>query len=136
MKNKVAIFLGIFLTGLLVGWIGARYCPGGFRGGPRMEPKPYPKILEKLHKKLEFTPEQKTQVEAILKENHQKVLGLHNAARPQFDEIRRDTDKRIGELLTPEQREKFEKLKQRWEARRNKRRPHGWDKHGEPPVQK
>lgn len=63
--------------------------------------------LERLEKRLDLTAEQKPKVEAILREQRQKMRTVHEQTR-----------ERLKQVLTPEQAEKFERLreekKERW----------------------
>jgi Spy/CpxP family protein refolding chaperone len=66
--------------------------------------------VERLTKNLELTPEQKTKVEAIFKEQEEKLKIVHE-----------ETHKRLQEVLTKEQITKLDDLKkQRHEKWKNK----------------
>ena len=56
--------------------------------------------VERLTKNLDLTPEQKTKVEAIFKEQDEKFKIIHE-----------ETQKRLQEVLTKEQLTKFDELK-------------------------
>lgn len=67
--------------------------------------------VERLTKELNLTDEQKTKVEALFKEQHEKFKAIHD-----------ETDAKLGTILTPEQKTKLEEIrKQRMEKWRNKR---------------
>lgn len=60
------------------------------------------RMLERLDHRLHLTSEQRDRVEAIIE-----------GTRPRLREIRESTREEIRALLTPEQREKFEAMKEK-----------------------
>ena len=70
----------------------------------------YQQMLERFGRELKLTPEQKTQVGAILEAKRQKIEALRAEMRPRFQEIRRTTQLDIRRQLTPEQQPKFERM--------------------------
>jgi len=56
--------------------------------------------VERLTKELNLTPEQKTKVEAIFKEQHEKFKAIHE-----------ETQKRLQEVLSKEQMTKMDDMK-------------------------
>jgi protein CpxP len=71
--------------------------PGGSGPGPEDHQK---HRLERLTQELKLTNEQKSKVEAIFKEEHEKFKALHE-----------ETHGKLGTVLTPEQMTKLEDLK-------------------------
>jgi Spy/CpxP family protein refolding chaperone len=74
-------------------------------------------LAHRLDRQLDLTPEQETQVRAILERRKQKVGvewdGLHARLHREMDEAHRE----IAEILTPEQRAKFDRMQWRWKKR-------------------
>jgi Spy/CpxP family protein refolding chaperone len=68
-------------------------------------------MLNRLDRKLDLTPTQRTAVAAILHRHHQRinqlVTGVHPAIRQEIETANAE----IQRVLTPEQRKKFEQLK-------------------------
>jgi hypothetical protein len=66
--------------------------------------------VERLTKELDLTPEQKTKVEAIFKEQHEKFKIIHE-----------ETQKRLQEVLTKEQMTKMDEMKmqrrEKWKSK-------------------
>ena len=71
---------------------------------------------------LELNDEQKTQVHQILGDTREQLQALRKESEPRFDEIRRQADKRLQKVMTPEQWQKFQQM--RTEMRGHGRR--GW----------
>lgn len=59
---------------------------------------------------LQLTPEQKPQVEQILREARVQLRELRRDAQPKFSAVRSQTDERLKAVLTPQQWEQFQQL--------------------------
>jgi periplasmic protein CpxP/Spy len=72
--------------------------------------------LAKMAEELKLTAEQKTKVEAVLKEQGEKMRGMKDATpeerRAKGKALREETTKKMKEILTPEQYEKWLKLRE------------------------
>ena len=68
------------------------------------------RMRDRLVKELSLTPAQKAQVDAILKNTHEKMDGVYAQANQQLDDIRKTTRAQIRQLLVPEQQGKFDQL--------------------------
>lgn len=74
-------------------------------------------LLNKFSSKLDLTPEQRTQVAAILEEKRQKIDGLRSQFQPQFESVRNSTRDEIRKILNPDQQKKFDVLDAKMRAR-------------------
>ena len=102
--NKTLLTLAIVLTFPLT----VSAFPGG--QGPNSESHQKHRI-ERLTQDLNLTAEQKTKVEAIFNEQHDKFKALHE-----------ETQTKLGTVLSPEQMTRMDNLKkQRWEHRKHKK---------------
>lgn len=104
--------VGILLTSAFFA-LGVRRLRRGMRAGA-----PFAHMLKVLDRKLELTPEQSGRVEAILQDKRRKLEAMREEAKPRFDALREEGRAEIRALLTPEQREKFDALEERWKKRR------------------
>ena len=66
------------------------------------------KHLDRMTKKLELTEQQRGQVEQIMTDYRGRMDGL----RSQMEALRKEKHEKISAVLTPEQKEKFDKMKQ------------------------
>lgn len=66
--------------------------------------------LYRMERDLDLTPEQKEQVRQALLGARAEVLGKTREFIPAFRDIFERTQSRIREILTPEQREKFDRI--------------------------
>jgi len=88
-------------------------------------------VLKRLTKELDLRPEQRQQVEAILRETGQEFGRLKADMDPRIREIRGRSREKIRAILTPEQQVKLEALEKEWERRAERwRRDGGRSKEG------
>jgi|SRR6266446_5068157 Spy/CpxP family protein refolding chaperone len=86
----------------------------GKRGFPSLQER-----LDRMTEKLKLTDEQKPKVEAVLKETDKKRQALApEDRRTKGRELMEEQDKKLKEVLTAEQYEKWEKMRD--EMRRNR----------------
>ena len=92
---------------------------GGFgdKGGPRGE-----MMGEQLKDKLKLTDEQKTQFEAIMKEQRTKMDELHQQMQAQMKTMRTETDTKIAAILNTEQAATFKQMQDDRQKRQDERR--------------
>jgi Spy/CpxP family protein refolding chaperone len=101
--------------------------PGGPGGpGQRMTPK---ERLDKMTEDLKLTDEQKPKVEAILKDQSEKMKALRDDTSltredrgPKMKEIMDDSSKKIKAILTPEQQTKYDAMQKEMQDRMKKAR--------------
>ena len=59
---------------------------------------------------LNLSPDQQNQIQAILNDTRSRYAELHEKLDPEYEQVRQLGRDRIRQLLTPEQRPKFEDL--------------------------
>ena len=101
------IFVLGFTAGILALNVYRRARPLG--GGNRMD---------ELAERLKLTAEQKTKVQEIFSDTREQVRGVRHDMEPRMNEIRSQADGRLQTVLTPEQWQQFQKLRD--ERRRNR----------------
>ena len=123
VKGALLLLLA-FLLGTAAGALGF----GLFRAGmgwrhPSRDPARFqPLVLKRLTQELDLRPEQRQQVEAILRETGQEFSRLQKDIAPRIRGIRVHSREKIRAVLTPEQQTKFEALEKEWERRAERRR--------------
>ena len=80
-------------------------------------------MLDRFSSGLRLTPEQRTQVGALLETKRQKMDTLRAEMRPRFEEVRQSTQADIRRLLTPDQQTRFDEMEKDWQTRLKKRHP-------------
>lgn len=114
MKRTTALLAVavLFLVGVLVGVLGTHLFylheirqPGGLASlGTRW-------LARSLDRRLDLTAEQRKQVDAILADTAREASGLRRQMTPRMLEIFERSRRRISAVLTPDQREKFERFR-------------------------
>ena len=112
----VAVLLvGAVAGGALTTVVIARRLTALFEGSPK-------DTMAKLYgfeldRRLRLSPAQRTEVEAIVREDHAELARLMQTIEPRLGELRHRRHARIRALLTPEQQQKFDPLEARFEER-------------------
>jgi len=109
----IVVVILTFVSGAAAGVLLAHFhIVGRSRGGrpPRLAPA---MMVRHLDHALDLTPEQRAKVEEIVRRHHQRIESLTESVRPQVRQELDDANREIEALLTPEQRQKFEKMKMR-----------------------
>lgn len=115
-KSTLAVLLVGLLIGTGIGWWSRDYCR------QFQDKDPYARMLEKFSDEIDLSPDQIAAVGKILEAKREKITALRAEVHPRFKEIRESTRAEIRALLTDQQRPKFEKLQEEWDARFKKRR--------------
>lgn len=70
---------------------------------------------------LNLNTDQQTQIQAILNDMRSGYAGLHEKLDPEYERVRQQGRERIRQILTPDQRPKFEDLLRQIDEDRHKR---------------
>ena len=73
-----------------------------------------------LVQEVGLTPDQQTQVMAILNETQTEYKAIHAVSDPQIDVARQKSRDRIRQILTPEQKPKFEEFLRKMDEERKR----------------
>jgi len=84
------------------------------------EPERRAKRVEEMSKEVGLTPEQGAGVEAVIHQAHDEMKIIRDKSDAEVDVIRQKAREQIRQLLTPEQRPKYEAMIQRLDAERKK----------------
>ncbi len=123
---------GLFALGVFSGSLGAHLYY--VRSAERMPgPPPFlgPFFSHRLERGLDLSPAQRAEVLRILDDSHREAEALRGEVAPRLREVMERADERIRALLTPEQRQRFDEMRQRHRRRAERfyhgpggRRPH------------
>ena len=105
----------IFVLGFAAGIL-ALNVYRGVAGGPGSRDR-----FEQMAERLNLNADQKTKVQQILTDTREQVRALSRESEPKFDEIRRQADSRLQEVLTPEQWQQFQTMRHEMRPRRGGR---------------
>jgi hypothetical protein len=121
-EAAVLVFV-VFLLGVLFGGVGNHLWGQRVWGGRqemavRPGPPPRAQIINDFTRELQLTPDQQTQIGAIIDNTRVQVRALYQPLDAQHAEIRQQARARIRAVLTPEQLPKFDAFMQRIEQRK------------------
>ena len=107
----------IFVLGFTAGILALNVYRGWARGGPGNR-------MDELADRLQLTADQKTKVQEIFSDTREQLRAARQEMEPRMAEIRRQADGRLQTVLTPEQWEKFQRIRDERQRRgRGPRRP-------------
>jgi Spy/CpxP family protein refolding chaperone len=99
----------IFVLGVTAGILALNVYRGWARpGGNR---------LDELSERLHLTSDQKTKVQQIFSDTREQVRAVRQETEPRMEEIRRQADGRLQTVLTPEQWQQFQRLREERQRR-------------------
>jgi Spy/CpxP family protein refolding chaperone len=93
-----------------------------YRDRPLLPHKHFERMREHFSRDLDMTPEQKTQMDAILQTSRQKLDGVFSETETRVQEVRNSTRAQIRQLLLPAQQTIFDQLQAKWAAKNKKKR--------------
>ena len=109
--KPIVLLLLVFMAGISVGVVGTRYeIRRSIRQAVRQPELVRLRIERDLTRELALDPTQQAKLDEILVNTQQQVATARQERQPRFRAILAETQKRISEILTPEQRQKFEKI--------------------------
>ena len=95
----------IFVLGFTAGILALNVYRGVVRGGGPGN------RLDNLAERLNLTADQKTKVQEIFSDTREQLRAVRQETEPRMAEIRRQADGRLQTVLTPEQWQQFQKLR-------------------------
>jgi Spy/CpxP family protein refolding chaperone len=94
----------IFVLGFTAGILALNVYRGWTRGGPGNR-------MDELSERLQLTADQKTKVQEIFNDTREQLRAVRQETEPRMEEIRRQADGRLQTVLTPEQWQQFQRLR-------------------------
>ena len=67
--------------------------------------------MDELSERLQLTADQKTKVQEIFNDTREQLRAVRQETQPRMDEIRRQADGRLQTVLTPDQWQRFQRLR-------------------------
>jgi hypothetical protein len=121
-RKALALIVLVLVLGVALGAVGHSLFDRrvlGARTQTRTDP---PRGVTRLTTELNLSPDQQKQLSAILTDMQHRFDAVRQQMNPQFDQIRDQGHDQIRQILTPEQRPKFEDFLRR-AADERRRRP-------------
>jgi periplasmic protein CpxP/Spy len=101
----------IFVLGFAAGILAMNVYRGWARNGPPRN------RIDELSERLQLTADQKTKVQEIFGDTREQLRALRRESEPKMDEIRRQADGRFQTVLTPEQWQQFQTIREERQRR-------------------
>jgi Spy/CpxP family protein refolding chaperone len=121
-RKALALIVLVLVLGIALGAVGHSVFDRRVLGARTQTRPDPPRGVNRLTTELNLTPDQQKQLSAILTDMQHRMDGVRQQMDPQFNQIRDQGHDQIRQILTPDQRPKFEDfLKHLAEDRR--RRP-------------
>jgi Spy/CpxP family protein refolding chaperone len=125
--RKAALWVGaVFLLGAalggMLGYLSAHRTASA-ANPPLSEQERRARRVEQLTRDLSLTPAQSQQVDAILLQRHAEAKAIHDQTDAQIDQVRQKGRQQIREILTPEQKPKFEEFLKRLDEEKKRNPP-------------
>ena len=108
--------LVIFVLGFTAGILALNV----YRRWVRDEGEPRDRI-ERLSQRLQLNEDQKTKMQQVFSDTREQLSALRKESEPKVNEIRRQADERMKQILTPEQWQQFHKIRDEMRHRRGGR---------------
>lgn len=100
--------LSVFMLGFIAGALALNGYQVWFGGAaPPTKQQQYQKVFEQLS----LTDSQKVEIQKIVGDMRQEIQNVKKGNDPQFQEIRSRSNEKFKQIMTPEQWEKFQKLR-------------------------
>ncbi|MGD0308223.1 MAG: hypothetical protein ABSC02_02950 [Acidobacteriota bacterium] len=120
-KTSAALMLiAIFLLGGISGAVSGYLYQNHIGQNPTQRP-PVPTkrdVVEEIAQSLHMDAHQKENLKDIIKKSGDRYSALSVQFRPQYEQIRTETDQAIRAILRPDQRQHFEETLEKMDARR------------------
>jgi Spy/CpxP family protein refolding chaperone len=128
-RKAIALLVLVFVLGIALGAVGymladrtvlasRTHTGNGAGNGPG---NGQPRLVGRLNQELNLTADQQTQIKTVLSDMQHRYDTIREQMGPQFDQARSQGRDQIRQILTPEQRPKFEDFMRRVDEEREKR---------------
>src|SRR5215467_8548584 len=107
----VAIFVLGFIAGMLALGVYGRWA----------HRRPPENRFDQMATRLQLNDDQKTKVQQIFSDTRQQLQNMRKESEPRVNEVRQQADQRLQQVLTPDQWQKFQQMRNEARARRGSR---------------
>jgi len=120
-RRAYLYFILTFLLGIIVG--GAAVLFYAWNTGHWHRQFDRQRLVRRLTRQLNLNDVQVQQLNQIMDDTAKKMADLRKQMDPEFDAVRKESQDRVRQILTPEQLNKFNEMVRRFEERRGRRGP-------------
>ena len=110
-RKAVLLVFVLFVLGIALGSVGTYLVTTRVLAArPQATPARNSGHMAMFTRDLNLNPDQQNQIQAIMNDTRARYAGLHEKLDPEYEQVRQQGRERIRQVLTPEQRPKFEDL--------------------------
>ena len=121
-RKAVLLVLAVFVLGIALGGVGIYLVTARVQAARAQATAHTPaNTMAMFTRDLNLTPEQQTQIQAIISDTRAHYAELHDKFDPEYERVRHEGRERIRAVLTAEQRPKFEDLLRQMDEDRRRR---------------
>jgi Spy/CpxP family protein refolding chaperone len=121
-RKAVLLVFVLFVLGIALGSLGTYVVTTRVLAArPQTTLARNPGHMAMFTRDLNLNPDQQNQIQAILNDTRARYGGLHEKLDPEYEQVRHEGRERIRQVLTPEQRPKFEELLRQMDQDRRQR---------------
>lgn len=104
----------------LLGFVAGALALNAYRGWARRPAASREARFDQMSERLQLNAEQKTKVQQILGDTREQLRALRKGSEPRVNEIRQQTDQKLQQVLTPDQWQRFQQMRDEMRARRGR----------------
>jgi hypothetical protein len=135
-RKAITLVLLVFVLGVAIGAVGISLVNRrvyGALGRPQAADQPRPgdqrpkgrtRLVKNLTVDLDLNAEQQKELTSILENTQSRYDAIRQQMNPQFDEVRQQSRDHIRQILTPEQRPKFDDFMRRVDEEHHRKLAH------------
>jgi Spy/CpxP family protein refolding chaperone len=120
-RKAIALLFLVFVLGIAFGAVGITVVNRRVYGARLRTGADQTRPVNRFAQDLNLTSDQQKQVSEILSDMQAKYAAIRKGMSPQFDQVRQQGRDEIRQVLTPEQKTKFDASLQRIDDERRKR---------------
>jgi Spy/CpxP family protein refolding chaperone len=118
-KNRWQVRIAALII-FLLGFAAGALALNAYRGWAHGRGQTPGDRFEQLSNRLQLNSEQKTKVQQILGDTREQLRAVRKDSEPRVNEIRQQTDQRLQQVLTPDQWQRFQQMRNEMRARRGR----------------
>lgn len=118
-RNKWQIRIAALII-FLLGFAAGMLVLNGYRAWARGSGRNQGNRLDQLAARLQLNADQKGRVQQIFGDTRQQLQALRKESEPRLNDIRQQTDQRLEQVLTPDQWQKFQQMRDEMRNRRGR----------------
>ncbi len=121
-RKAVLLVLLVFVLGIALGGVSVILWTSRVHAArPQTTGRKTARTVARFTRDLNLNADQEKQIEAILSDTRAKYAALHHKLDPEYEQVRSEGRERIRQVLTTEQRPKFEELLRQMDEDRRRR---------------